>query len=227
MSGSDEMAARFLAQRRSVLARLRRAAGQAGRAVDDITLIAVSKTLSPASIRVALRAGHRVFAENRVQEAQAKWPALKRDFPDAQVHLIGALQSNKARAAMAIFDAIHSLDRPKLAQALADEMADQAPDLFIQVNTGSEAQKSGVLLADVPDFIALCRDTYGLPVSGLMCLPPKGAVAAPHFALLAQIAADCGLKKLSMGMSDDFEQAIFQGATHIRIGRALFENARA
>lgn len=201
-----------------------RAARDAGRPADAVTLIAVSKTFAAADIRPVLAAGQRVFGENRVQEARAKWPELKAEFPDARVHLIGPLQSNKAREAVAFFDAIHTVDRPKIAAALADEMArsGRQPELFVQVNTGAEPQKAGVLPAEADAFIARCRDEYGLTLAGLMCIPPAEDVPDPHFALLAQIAARNGLAGLSMGMSADFAAAIRQGATHVRVGSAIF-----
>lgn len=201
-----------------------RAARDAGRPADAVTLIAVSKTFAAADIRPVLVAGQRVFGENRVQEARAKWPQLREAFPEARVHLIGPLQSNKAREAVAFFDAIHTVDRPKIAAALADEMgrSGRQPDLFVQVNTGAEPQKAGVLPAEADLFIARCRDEYGLTLAGLMCIPPAEDVPDPHFALLAKIAARNGLSGLSMGMSADFAAAIRQGATHVRVGSAIF-----
>jgi pyridoxal phosphate enzyme (YggS family) len=188
------------------------------------TLIAVSKTHGEDRIRPLLEAGHRVFGENRVQEAREKWPPLKALYPDVELHLIGPLQSNKAREAVESFDAIHSLDRPKLAQALQTEIAraGRTPTLFIQVNTGEEPQKAGVAPGDAPSFIASCRDELGLPVRGLMCIPPAGENPAPHFALLHKIARENALAFLSMGMSGDFETAIKFGATHLRVGTAIF-----
>jgi pyridoxal phosphate enzyme (YggS family) len=171
-----------------------------------------------------IAAGHRAFGENRVQEAKAKWPALKQRFGDIELHMIGPLQSNKAREAIALFDAIHSVDRPSLCAALAKEVAREGrcPTLFVEVNTGSEAQKAGVLPEDVDGFLAACRDTYRLPIAGLMCIPPLDEPPAPHFALTAKIAARNGLKLLSMGMSADFALAIRFGATHVRVGSAIF-----
>ncbi len=191
------------------------------------TLIAVTKTHGAERIRPLLDAGHRVFGENRVQEAQAKWPALKSEFPDIELHLIGPLQTNKVRDAVRLFDAIHTLDRPKLADALAAEAAhgEPVPDLLIQVNTGEEPQKAGVAPADAPALIVTARER-GLKVKGLMCIPPADAAPAPHFALLAKIARAHALPLLSMGMSADFETAIHFGATHVRVGSALF-GARA
>ena len=171
-----------------------------------------------------LRAGHRVFGENRVQEAQGKWPALKTEFPDLELHLIGPLQSNKAKEAVALFDVIETVDRQKLARVLAKEMARQGrrPVCFVQVNTGEEPQKAGVWPGAADAFIAECRDELGLPVEGLMAIPPEAEEPAPHFALLAKIAARNGLAKLSMGMSADFEIAVQFGATHVRVGSAIF-----
>jgi PLP dependent protein len=187
-------------------------------------LVAVSKTHAADRIAPALEAGQRLFGENRVQEAKEKWPALKARWPDIELHLIGPLQSNKAREAVELFDAIHSLDRPKLAHALKAECERQgrAPALFIQVNTGEEPQKAGVAPADAPAFIALARDELKLPVKGLMCIPPAGENPAPHFALLAKLARAHALPWLSMGMSGDFETAIKFGATHVRVGSAIF-----
>jgi len=188
------------------------------------TLVAVSKTQDAERILPVLDAGQRVFGENRVQEAKEKWPALKARWPDIELHLIGPLQSNKAREAVALFDAIHSLDRPKLAHALKAEFerVGRRPSLFIQVNTGEEPQKAGVAPLDASAFIALCRDELKLPVKGLMCIPPDGENPAPHFALLARIARAHALPWLSMGMSGDFESAIAFGATHVRVGTAIF-----
>lgn len=196
----------------------------AGRDPADVCLVAVSKTFPAGDIAPVIAAGQRVFGENRVQEAQAKWPPLRAAWPDAKVHLIGPLQSNKARDAVALFDAIHTVDRPKIAAALAAEMdrLGRRPELFVQVNTGAEPQKAGVLPEAADAFIAQCRDEFGLTIAGLMCIPPADAVAAPHFALLAEIAARNGVAGLSMGMSADFADAILQGATHVRVGSALF-----
>ncbi len=188
------------------------------------TLVAVSKTHGEEKIRPLLEAGQRVFGENRVQEAKAKWPALKADYPDVELHLIGPLQSNKTAEAVALFDCIQTLDRPKLAHALAAEMekAGKRVPLFVQVNTGAEPQKAGIAPEDAAAFIALCRDELKLPVEGLMCIPPAEENPAPHFALLAKLARENGLAKLSMGMSGDFETAVKFGATHVRVGSALF-----
>jgi pyridoxal phosphate enzyme (YggS family) len=187
-------------------------------------LIAVSKTHDAGRIRPALEAGHRIFGENRVQEALGKWPALRHDFPDVELHLVGALQSNKTAEAVSLFDAIHSLDRPKLAHALKAEIdrSGRRPALFIQVNTGEEPQKAGASPAEAPSLIALSRDTLGLPVRGLMCIPPLDQEPGPHFALLRKIATAHQLPLLSMGMSDDFETAVRFGATHVRVGTAIF-----
>lgn len=197
---------------------------EAGRSSQRVTLVAVSKTYGPEAIEPVIAAGQRVFGENRVQEARAKWPALRERHQGLQLHLVGALQSNKAREAIGLFDAIHSVDRPSLCVALAKEIQKKgrAPLLFVQVNTGAEAQKAGVLPGHADAFIAACRKSYDLEVSGLMCIPPADEAAAPHFALTAKIAARNGLKLLSMGMSADFALAIRFGATHVRVGTAIF-----
>jgi hypothetical protein len=207
-----------------ILARIDAARKKAVAPAPSTTLIAVSKTHGEDRIRPVLAAGQRVFGENRVQEAKGKWPALKAEFPDIELHLIGPLQSNKTREAVELFDAIHSLDRPKLAHALKTEMEQtgRRPALFIQVNTGEEAQKAGVAPLDAPAFIALCRDELKLPVKGLMCIPPNDENPAPHFALLQKLAREHALPWLSMGMSGDFESAIKFGATHVRVGTAIF-----
>jgi pyridoxal phosphate enzyme (YggS family) len=175
-------------------------------------------------VRELLDAGQRVFGENRVQEAEEKFPALKAECPDLKLHLIGPLQTNKAREAVALFDVIESVDRERLAATLAKEMArgDRRPDCYIQVNTGEEPQKAGVLPGEVDAFVAACRDTHKLPIAGLMCIPPVDEEPAPHFALLAKMAARNGLSTISMGMSADYETAIRLGATHVRVGTALF-----
>ena len=200
------------------------AAHGAKRDASDIKLIAVSKTFEAPGILPVLTAGHRLFGENRVQEAKGKWPALKTQFPDVKLHLIGPLQSNKTKEAVELFDAIHSIDRPKIAHAVAEEMQRQGKrlSLFIQVNTGEESQKAGVLPQEAPALAALCRDELKLDVAGLMCIPPLEEEAAVHFAFLAKLAGELGLTGLSMGMSDDFETAIAFRATHVRIGSAIF-----
>ncbi len=207
-----------------VQASIARAEHDAGRAAGSVTLVAVSKTHDAARIRPVLAAGHRVFGENRVQEAEAKWPALRAEFPGIELHLIGPLQSNKAREAVALFDVIESVDRPKIAEALAREMTAQGrrPACLVQVNTGEEEQKAGILPRDADAFIARCRDEWALPVQGLMCIPPVDEEPALHFALLREIARRNGLPVLSMGMSGDFETAITLGATHVRVGTAIF-----
>jgi PLP dependent protein len=195
----------------------------AGRSRDAVQLIAVSKTRKGDEILPLLNAGHRVFGENRVQEAQDKWPALKADFPDVELHLIGQLQSNKADEAVGMFDTIHALDRMSLVKALGKAMRDQGKSVpcFLQVNIGEEEQKGGCTIADIPALLNAAKDE-GVPIIGLMCLPPADIEPAPFFALLAELAARHGLSQLSMGMSDDFGTAIMLGATHIRVGTALF-----
>ncbi|MHA1114075.1 MAG: YggS family pyridoxal phosphate-dependent enzyme [Alphaproteobacteria bacterium] len=204
--------------------RIETARAEAPRPASKITLVAVSKKQPLARVRAALSAGQRVFGENRVQEAQGKWPAARAEYPDIRLHLVGPLQTNKVRDAVALFDVIETVDRPKLAAALAKEMAraGRRPDCLVQVNTGAEPQKAGVPPAEADAFIAACRDTHGLPVAGLMCIPPAADEPAPHFAFLADMAARHGLGVLSMGMSADFEIAVRFGATHVRIGTALF-----
>ena len=201
-----------------------RACEHARRDRSAVTLIAVSKTFDADAIAPVIAAGQRVFGENRVQEAKAKWPGLISAYPDIALHLIGPLQSNKAREAVALFDAIHSVDRPSICEALAKEIDSQKrrPQLFVQLNTGEEPQKAGVAPAEADAFIASCREKYGLPISGLMCIPPVDDAPAPHFALTAKIAERNGLKGLSMGMSADFAIAIQFGATHVRVGSAIF-----
>ncbi|MBF0355414.1 MAG: YggS family pyridoxal phosphate-dependent enzyme [Alphaproteobacteria bacterium] len=196
----------------------------AGRSPETVCLVAVSKTHGPERIRPALLAGQRVFGENRVQEAKAKWPALKAEFPDIRLHLIGPLQSNKAKEAVALFDVIESLDRASLAEALSKEMARQNrhPVCLVQVNCGAEPQKAGVLPQAADGFIEECRTLWRLPVAGLMCIPPVEEDPAPHFKLLGQIARRNKLSVLSMGMSHDYETAIAEGATHVRVGTAIF-----
>jgi len=205
-------------------AAIARAARDFERDPASVTLIAVSKTMPAEAILPALEAGQRVFGENYVQEAKAKWPALKERYPDAELHMIGPLQSNKAREAIELFDAIHSLDRESLAKELAREISrsGRTPRLFVQVNTGDEPQKGGVSPADIDAFLARCRQEHGLEIEGLMCIPPAADPPSPHFALLAKIAARHGLQGLSMGMSADYEAAIQLGATHVRVGSAIF-----
>ncbi len=208
----------------AVRGRIAAAAEGAGRAAGEVALVAVAKTQPPERIAAALAAGHRLFGENRVQEAQAKWPALRERWPDAALHLVGPLQTNKAGAAVALFDAIETVDRPRLAEALRREMDRRGVerDCFVQVNTGEEPQKAGVLPAEADAFVALCRDRIGLRVAGLMCIPPAPEEPALHFALLRKIARRNGIAGLSMGMSADFEAAIAFGATHVRVGTAVF-----
>lgn len=206
-----------------ISAKIAEAERQAGRDAGSVTLIAVSKVQPNARVQAVLEQGHRCFGENKVQEAAGKWPDFKQTFEDVELHLIGPLQTNKARQAMELFDFIHAVDRPKLAATiarLAQEMG-QCPGLFVQVNTGEEDQKAGVLPADADAFIAECK-ALDLPVKGLMCIPPVDEEPSLHFALLAKIAARNGLTGLSMGMSSDFERAIALGATHVRVGSAIF-----
>ncbi len=213
-----------VARLESVRAEIVRAARDFGRDPASITLVAVSKTFPAEAIEPVLAAGHRIFGENYVQEAKAKWPALRERYPGVELHLIGPLQSNKAKEAVALFDAIHSLDRPSLAEALAKEIARQArrPRLLVQVNTGEEPQKGGVLPRETDAFLEACRERWGLTIDGLMAIPPAEDPPSPHFALLATIAKRHGLPLLSMGMSADFEAAIQLGATHVRVGSAIF-----
>jgi PLP dependent protein len=208
----------------AVRAEIARACKDAGRDPAEVTLVAVSKTHQAEAIEPVIAAGQRVFGENRVQEAKAKWPPLLGKQAGIELHLIGPLQSNKAKEAVALFDAIHSVDRPSLAEALTKEIAKQgrAPLLFVEINTGAEAQKAGVLPQEADAFLEKCRVSYGLTISGLMCIPPLSEAPAPHFALTAKIARGNGLKLLSMGMSADFVTAIALGATHVRVGSAIF-----
>ena len=217
----DTPAARLAAVRE----KLARAAAFAGREADAIELIAISKTHPAEAILPLIEAGQRSFGENRVQEAQAKWPSLKQSYPDIRLHLVGQLQSNKAADAVALFDAIHALDRPSLAEALAKaiEKEGHAPTLFIQVNIGAEEQKGGCAIANLPVLLARCREP-GLTIAGLMCVPPADVEPAPYFALLAKLAKENGLDALSMGMSGDYETAAMLGATCVRVGTALFGN---
>jgi pyridoxal phosphate enzyme (YggS family) len=204
-------------------------AREAGRDPQSVALVAVSKTHPAADIRTVLEAGQRIFGENRVQEAEGKWSELKLDYPDVRLHMIGPLQSNKVRQALALFDVIETLDRPKLARALARVMEETGhrPNCMIQINTGEEEQKAGILPLQADDFIALCRDELGLPVRGLMCIPPFDEESSLHFALLAEIAKRNGLGELSMGMSADYPQAVRFGATHVRVGTAIFGTRQA
>ena len=207
-----------------VRAEIARACKDAERDPASVTLVAVSKTFGAEAIAPVIAGGQRVFGENRVQEAKAKWPPLIEQHPDIELHLIGPLQSNKAKEAVALFDAIHSVDRASLCEALAKEIEKQGktPTLFVQVNTGAEPQKAGVLPEGADAFLESCGDKYGLTISGLMCIPPADEAPGPHFALLATIARRNGLKLLSMGMSADFASAIAMGATHVRVGSAIF-----
>ena len=203
---------------------IKAASRNAGRTPDAVTLVAVSKTHDAARVREALAAGQRFFGENRVQEAEGKWPALRAEFPDIVLHLIGPLQTNKIKQALEVFDVIETVDREKLARALARDMASQNRyiPIFVQVNTGEEPQKAGIAPSEVDAFVALCRDELHLEVKGLMCIPPVDEEPALHFALLAKLAKRNGLTGLSMGMSGDFETAIEMGATHVRVGTAIF-----
>ena len=207
-----------------VRARIDAAAKAAGRDPASVRLIAVGKTFGADAIEPVIAAGQRLFGENRIQEAQGKWPALKARYPDVQLHLIGPLQSNKVKDAVALFDVIETVDRPKIARAIAAEMerAGRWPRLLVQVNTGEEPQKAGVLPAETDAFVARCREEHGLEIEGLMCIPPLDEEPALHFALMAKIAERLGLPELSMGMSADFETAIAFGATYVRVGTAVF-----
>jgi pyridoxal phosphate enzyme (YggS family) len=221
IGGAKADAAESLARVRAEIAA---ACREAKRDPASVTLIAVSKSFGTEAIEPVIAAGQRVFGENRVQEAKAKWPPLRAAQPGIALHLIGPLQSNKAKEAVALFDAIHSVDRPSIAEALAKEIARQGrhPQLFVEVNTGEEPQKAGVLPHEADAFIKACRETHGLAIAGLMCIPPFEEAPAPHFAVAAKIAARNGLKLLSMGMSADFATAIAFGATHVRVGTAIF-----
>jgi pyridoxal phosphate enzyme (YggS family) len=207
-----------------VRARIAAAERAAGRAAGSVRLIAVSKTVAAGAVRPVIAAGQRIFGENRVQEAKAKWPELMAETAGLELHLIGSLQSNKAREAVALFDAIHTVDRESIATALAREITrqDRRPRLLVEVNTGAEPQKAGVLSEEADAFVTRCRDVHGLAIDGLMCIPPADEAPAPHFALLAKIATRLGLASLSMGMSSDFETAIAFGATDVRVGSAIF-----
>ena len=207
-----------------VRARIVAAATRVGRDPADVKLIAISKTFGEAEIVPVLESGQRLFGENRVQEAKGKWPALKERFPDIELHLVGPLQSNKAKEAVQLFDAVHSVDRWKIAKALAEEMAKQQRSLklLVQVNTGEEPQKAGVMPREAAEFVAACRNDLNLEISGLMCIPPVDEEPAVHFAFLSKLAKELGLPEVSMGMSGDFETAIEFGATYVRVGSAIF-----
>ncbi|EUC01012.1 protein of unknown function UPF0001 [Rhizobium sp. CF080] len=209
---------------RDVKVRIGKAERLSKRPAGSVTLVAVSKTFDAEDIRPVIAAGQRVFGENRVQESQGKWPELKAETPDLELHLIGPLQSNKAADAVALFDVIETVDREKIARALADEIRKQgkAPKLYVQVNTGLEPQKAGIEPKETVAFVELCRKELGLSVEGLMCIPPAEENPGPHFALLAKLAKECGVEKLSMGMSGDFETAVEFGATSVRVGSAIF-----
>lgn len=209
---------------RKVRERIEQAARRSGRPAGSVSLVAVSKTFEARDIRPVLKAGQRIFGENRVQEAQGKWPELRQEFPDVDLHLIGPLQSNKAKEAVALFDVIETVDREKIAKALADEMRKQERQLpvYVQVNTGLEEQKAGVDPRMAVDFVDRCRRAYGLTVAGLMCIPPLEENPGPHFALLEKLAGEAGVERLSMGMSGDYETAIAFGATSVRVGSAIF-----
>jgi pyridoxal phosphate enzyme (YggS family) len=224
MTAEAEAAASSTQRLAEAQAKIAAAAKAARRDPAEVKLIAVTKNFGAPDILPVLEAGHRHFGENRVQEAKGKWPELKARFPDLKLHLVGPLQSNKAKEAVELFDAIHSIDRPKIARAIADEMKRQGKrlELFIQVNTGAEPQKAGVLAAELPALAALCRDELMLDVGGLMCIPPVEEEPAVHFAFLEKLAAENGFSQLSMGMSEDYETAVSFGATHVRVGSAIF-----
>lgn len=220
----DDRAQAISANLVHIRSRIARSAADSGRLDDAVQLVCVSKGQDAEALTAALQAGERVFGENRVQEAAGKWPALKQAFEGVELHLIGPLQTNKVREAIALFDVIETLDRPRLAEALANEFRSggRRPSFFVQVNTGREPQKAGVLPEDANAFISFCRKDCGLPVVGLMCIPPVDEQASPHFALLAQIARRNGLENLSMGMSADYDLGVQLGATHVRVGSAIF-----
>jgi len=211
-------------QLHAVKAKIETAEREAKRVTGSVTLVAVSKTFSAEDIRPVLDAGQHVFGENRVQEAQAKWPALKEAFSNVELHLIGPLQSNKAKEAVALFDVIETVDREKIAAELAKEIAKQgrALRLYVQVNTGSEPQKAGIEPREAVAFVKHCREVHGLAIEGLMCIPPADENPGPHFALLEKLAREAGVEKLSMGMSGDYETAVAFGATSVRVGSAIF-----
>jgi PLP dependent protein len=224
MTPDTDKTAGAVARLAETQARIAAAATEAGCDPADAHLIVVSKTFDAPDILPVLQAGQRQFGENRVQEAKGKWPALKAEYPDLRLHLIGPLQSNKAKEAVELFDAIHSIDREKIARAIADEINKQGKplELFIQVNTGEEPQKAGVLPRELPDLLRLCRDELHLDITGLMCIPPVDEEPAIHFAFLEKLATENGLTGLSMGMSDDYETAVAFGATYVRVGSAIF-----
>lgn len=224
MTAESHSAAEIPSRLDQVREDIRLACQAAARPADAVKLVAVSKTMPAAAVEQAIEAGQRIFGENRVQEAHGKWPALKELHPGLELHLIGPLQTNKVKEAVALFDVIETVDRPKLARVLAEEMerVGKRPLCFVQVNTGEEPQKAGIVPDDAPEFVALCRETFDLPVVGLMCIPPHDEEPAMHFALLAKLAGELGLKELSMGMSGDFETAIAFGATYVRVGTAIF-----
>jgi pyridoxal phosphate enzyme (YggS family) len=219
-AGMDETVGRL----QSVREKIEAAERAAGREPGSVTLVAVTKTFEEAAIRPVIEAGHRIFGENRVQEAQAKWPALRGEHPDIELHLIGPLQSNKSKEAVALFDVIETVDREKIASELSKEIVKQGrlPKLYVQVNTGSEPQKAGVDPRDAVAFVERCRSAHGLSIEGLMCIPPQDENPGPHFALLDKLACEAGVEKLSMGMSGDYETAIRFGATSVRVGSAIF-----
>ena len=224
MSAEHHSATEIPGRLRLVKEEIALAAEAADRKSSAVQLIAVSKTVPAAVIEEAIEAGQRLFGENRVQEAESKWPALKELHTGLELHLIGPLQSNKVREAVALFDVIETLDRPKLARALAEEMerAARRPRLFVQVNTGDEPQKAGIAPDDTAEFVAICRDTFNLEIAGLMCIPPFDEDPSMHFALLAKLAHELGVKELSMGMSGDFAKAVAFGASYVRVGTAIF-----
>lgn len=220
MTPANDIADRY----NEVIGNIEKAADRAARQASDVTLVVVSKTFDATAIEPVLQLPHRVFGENRVQESQSKWPGLKQAYPNTELHLIGPLQSNKTREAVELFDCIETLDREKLAKVLAREIqaVGRSPKLLVQVNTGHEPQKAGILPENLDQFLKSCRDTYQLDVSGLMCIPPIDEEPALHFALLAKLAKRNGLATLSMGMSGDYETAVELGATHVRVGSAIF-----
>jgi len=221
---SDSNGSEVVARLRHVRSEIERATRDAGRKIGEVTLVAVSKTYFADTIVPVLEDGQRVFGENRVQESQGKWPELKARFPDVELHLIGPLQSNKAKEAVALFDVIETVDRPSIAEALAKEFAktDRRPKLYVQVNTGEEEQKAGISPLKADAFLTRCREEWHLPIEGLMCIPPVDEPPSAHFGLLRKIAERNGIKTLSMGMSADFDAAIQMGATHVRVGSAIF-----